>query len=233
MKTWQSRAPDRPSRDSTGELFRLLDELANKRGLSTSQFTQELNARWQSYLSISQFTYPLVVALALKLMFRRRGTSFTEHLIFSLHCTGVHIPSIFASVALQSPARNSNLVLHSRSQSGVYLDGCLLAPRVSPRLRRAMACRCHQRLHRLPDFLRDETVSLACHTRARDCAYLVERGIRSQVEAQRAITVFRGAQAARAAMRLVLKAADTDPHPPRRGRLRETAACRASPERGD
>lgn len=99
MKIWQSRAPGRFPRDSTGELFRLLDELANKRGLPTTQFTQEVNARWQSYISMSQFAYPLVVALALKLLLRRRGLYFAQHLIFALHA----LAFIFLSSSLLWP----------------------------------------------------------------------------------------------------------------------------------
>ncbi len=69
----------------SGWLSRDLDKLANKRGMSASQVAQEVNSRWQSYISMSQVVYPLFVALALKLLFRRRGFYFAEHLIFSLH----------------------------------------------------------------------------------------------------------------------------------------------------
>lgn len=69
----------------TGWLSRTLDELANARGIPASQFAQEVNSRWQSYISMSQLIYPLFVALALKLLFRRRGLYFAEHLIFALH----------------------------------------------------------------------------------------------------------------------------------------------------
>ena len=68
-----------------GWLPRFLDELANKRGVPAPQFVQEVNSRWQSYISMSQVVYPLFVALALKLLFRRRGLYFAEHLIFGLH----------------------------------------------------------------------------------------------------------------------------------------------------
>jgi len=71
--------------DSTGRFHRLLDERAEKRGMPLAQFAPEVNARWQSYISISQVAYPLVVALALMLLFRRRGSYFAEHLIFALH----------------------------------------------------------------------------------------------------------------------------------------------------
>jgi hypothetical protein len=73
------------SGDPTGEFGRLLDKLANNRGLPASQFVQEVNSRWQRYTSISQFVHPLLVALALKLLFRRRRLYFAEHLIFALH----------------------------------------------------------------------------------------------------------------------------------------------------
>lgn|GEM_PF-2626639 len=71
--------------DSAGKLPRLLGELAAKRGMPTEQFAQEVNARWQSYISMSQVAYPVFVALALMLLFRRRGLYFAEHLIFALH----------------------------------------------------------------------------------------------------------------------------------------------------
>src|SRR5687767_13831822 len=71
--------------DSGGNLSRLLDELAAKRGIPTPQVAQELNSRWQRYISMSQIVYPLFVALALKLILRRRGLYFAEHLIFALH----------------------------------------------------------------------------------------------------------------------------------------------------
>jgi len=82
---WQSGEPGRSPRDSAGAPLRFLDKLADIGGLPTSQFVQELNARWQRYISISQFAYPLVLALALKLMLRRRRLYFAEHLIFTLH----------------------------------------------------------------------------------------------------------------------------------------------------
>jgi hypothetical protein len=62
-----------------------LDQLANKHGLPTPQFAQEVNSRLQRYTSMSQVVYPLFVALALKLLYRRRGFYFAEHLIFALH----------------------------------------------------------------------------------------------------------------------------------------------------
>jgi hypothetical protein len=71
--------------DSTGNFSRFLDDQAKKGGTPTAQFAQEMNARWQSYISMSQVIYPLFVALALKLLFRRRKLYFVQHLIFALH----------------------------------------------------------------------------------------------------------------------------------------------------
>jgi len=84
----------------TGWLSRLMDELANTRGMPASQFAQEVNSRWQSYISMSQVIYPLFVALALKFLFRRRGLYFAEHLIFALHLLAFS----FLTTALLWPA---------------------------------------------------------------------------------------------------------------------------------
>jgi hypothetical protein len=85
--------------DSTGDFSRVLDKLAEKRGVPTAQVIQELNSRWQSYLSMSQVVYPLFVALALKLLLRRRGLYFAEHLIFALHT----LAFMLLSFAIQWP----------------------------------------------------------------------------------------------------------------------------------
>jgi hypothetical protein len=69
----------------TGRLSQILEELAKTRGIPASQIAQEVSSRWQTCMSMSQVIYPLFVALALKLLFRRRGLYFAEHLIFALH----------------------------------------------------------------------------------------------------------------------------------------------------
>ena len=71
--------------DSGRQIPQLLDQLAEKRGVPTAQVVQELNSRWQHCISMSQIAYPLFVALALKLLLRRRRLYFAEHLIFALH----------------------------------------------------------------------------------------------------------------------------------------------------
>ena len=71
--------------DAAGNIPRILESLAATRKTSVEQVAQELNARWQSYISLSQVVYPLFVALALILLLRRRRLFFAEHLIFALH----------------------------------------------------------------------------------------------------------------------------------------------------
>jgi hypothetical protein len=85
--------------DSAGNFPRMLDKLAEKRGVPTPQIIAELNSRWQSYLSMSQIVYPLFVALTLKLLLRRRGLYFAEHLIFALHI----LAFMLLSFAMQWP----------------------------------------------------------------------------------------------------------------------------------
>jgi hypothetical protein len=71
--------------NSNGQFSRLLEERATKRGVATSQLIQEVNSSLQRYLSMSQLFYPLIVALALKLLLRRHRLYFAEHFIFALH----------------------------------------------------------------------------------------------------------------------------------------------------
>ncbi len=71
--------------DAAGNIPRILESLAETRKTSVDQVAQELNSRWQSYISLSQVIYPLFVALALMIFLRRRRLFFAEHLIFALH----------------------------------------------------------------------------------------------------------------------------------------------------
>ena len=145
----------------TGWLSRFLDELANTRGMSASQFAQEVNSRWQSYISMSQVVYPLFVALTLKLLFRRRGLYFAEHLIFALHVLAFTLPHLRAPLAGLRPVRSSNLdrnlygSLCSDHGGLDRVDRRLLAPCDAPRLRRTLASRGHQKRRRLFDLLPD------------------------------------------------------------------------------
>jgi hypothetical protein len=71
--------------DHTGGTTARLQEVVNETGLTSDQAAEAVNNRWHSYISASQLLYPLIIALALKLLFIRRGRYFAEHLIFSLH----------------------------------------------------------------------------------------------------------------------------------------------------
>ena len=71
--------------DAAGNIARVLEKQATKRGVSTEQLTQEINLHVQRYLSMSQVLYPLAVALALQVLLRRRRLYFAEHLVFALH----------------------------------------------------------------------------------------------------------------------------------------------------
>ena len=71
--------------DPSGRVARSFHEHATEEGMSTAQFGEAVNSRWHSYLSASQVVYPLFVALALKLLYRRRGMYFAEHLVFAFH----------------------------------------------------------------------------------------------------------------------------------------------------
>ncbi|HYJ04659.1 MAG TPA: DUF3667 domain-containing protein [Chthoniobacterales bacterium] len=82
-----------------GWLPRFLDELAIKRGMPGPQFVEEVNSRWQSYISMTQVIYPLFVALGLMLLLRRRRFYFAEHLIFALHL----LAFVFLSLSLLWP----------------------------------------------------------------------------------------------------------------------------------
>ena len=70
---------------TNSKLARHMDDVAKKRGVPADQVTQEVNSNLHRYLSTSQLFYPLVVALALRLLLRRRRLHFAEHFIFALH----------------------------------------------------------------------------------------------------------------------------------------------------
>ncbi|HSH39640.1 MAG TPA: hypothetical protein VK993_12740 [Chthoniobacterales bacterium] len=71
--------------NKAGNLPSALDKMAHSSGKSPAELAEQINSRWQTYISWSQLVYPLVVALALKLLFLRRGFYLAEHLIFALH----------------------------------------------------------------------------------------------------------------------------------------------------
>jgi hypothetical protein len=71
--------------DRTGNLQRELNDVAAERGVPVEIAAEEVNSRWQNYISASQLIYPLVIAAALKLLMMRRRLHFGEHAIFSVH----------------------------------------------------------------------------------------------------------------------------------------------------
>lgn len=71
--------------DPTGKFTGKLDQLATDSGVPVKQLAQNINSRWHTYISWSQLLYPVFVAAAMKLLFRRRRVYLAEHLIFSLH----------------------------------------------------------------------------------------------------------------------------------------------------
>lgn len=73
------------SLDPGGTLATSLQRVASERGVPAPLLMQDVSSRWQSYISMSQLLYPLFVALALKLLYAKRGRFFAEHLIFALH----------------------------------------------------------------------------------------------------------------------------------------------------
>jgi hypothetical protein len=95
--------------DPSGNLSRLLNQIATDSGAPLNQVAREVNSRWHSYISWSQLLYPVIVAAAMKLLFRRRQVYLAEHLIFSLHLlaftflvSAVLWPLYFATRAGQS-----------------------------------------------------------------------------------------------------------------------------------
>lgn len=71
--------------DPNGTISARLERYSAEREVPMPLLVQEVNSRWQSYMSASQLAYPLFMALGLKLLFYRRGLHFAEHLIFALH----------------------------------------------------------------------------------------------------------------------------------------------------
>ena len=53
--------------------------------MSPDMFISEANSRWKSYISFSQVLAPLILAIALRLLYLRSGQYVAEHLIFALH----------------------------------------------------------------------------------------------------------------------------------------------------
>ena len=121
--------------DDKNRLARELDGIASRAGVPRVQVEQEINSRMQTYISWSQLLYPLVVALTLKLLFRRTGRYFAEHLIFALHLL---VFVLFATVAmwplyflfrlgdLAAPSLSSPVYLAITAVSSIWLIAYLI-----------------------------------------------------------------------------------------------------------
>lgn len=70
--------------DETGQRNSIAAQIERDR-LNDPSFVNELNSRWQRYMSFSQLLYPLLLAVLLKLLYLRRDWLFAEHLVFATH----------------------------------------------------------------------------------------------------------------------------------------------------
>lgn len=77
--------------DRTGAYEKVITDMVKKRGLPREQVVQEVNSRWQSYVSLTQFMGPVGLAFVLRVLFLRQRRFYTEHLIFSLHVAAFSI----------------------------------------------------------------------------------------------------------------------------------------------
>ena len=111
--------------DASGRLIRAIKERADRSGTSTVQFAQAVNSRWQGYLSASQIVYPLVVALALKLLFRHRGMYFAEHLVFAFHLLAFLLLSWCLAWPLYLIIGGNNTISHFSTGSVLLTFGSL------------------------------------------------------------------------------------------------------------
>ncbi len=68
-----------------GTLRKGIEGLAERRQLSFDAFVAATNAKWRTYMSLSQFIYPPLFAAFLMVFYRRQRRYFVEHLVFSTH----------------------------------------------------------------------------------------------------------------------------------------------------
>ena len=77
------------AQDSSGIYRSLLTNAAKEAHLSESAAIVGVNARWRSYINVTQALYPLGLAILLQLIYIGTGRYFVEHLIFALHFNSV------------------------------------------------------------------------------------------------------------------------------------------------
>ena len=71
--------------DPRGTLRKGIERLAERRQVSFDAFVAATNAKWRTYMSLSQFIYPPLFAALLMVFYRRQRRYFVEHLVFSTH----------------------------------------------------------------------------------------------------------------------------------------------------
>ena len=71
--------------DPQGTIRKFVERLAEKRQLSLEAFIAIVNAKWRTYISLSQFVYPPFFAAILMAFYARQRRYIVEHLVFSTH----------------------------------------------------------------------------------------------------------------------------------------------------
>lgn len=71
--------------DPRGTFRKAIERLAERRQISFDAFIAAVNAKWRTYISVSQFIYPPLFAVILMAFYSRQRRYFVEHLVFSTH----------------------------------------------------------------------------------------------------------------------------------------------------
>lgn len=71
--------------DHSGTIRKSFERMAEQRQLPLEAFIAAVNAKWRTYVSLSQFIYPLLSAFVLMFFYARQRRYFVEHLVFSMH----------------------------------------------------------------------------------------------------------------------------------------------------
>ena len=71
--------------DASGTIRKGMERLAERRQVSFDALVAAINAKWRTYVSLSQFIYPPLFAGVLMAFYARQRRYFVEHLVFSTH----------------------------------------------------------------------------------------------------------------------------------------------------
>ena len=71
--------------DPRGTLRKGMERLAERRGMSYDALIAAVNAKWRTYVSLSQFIFPPLFAVIVTAFYARQRRYFVEHLVFSTH----------------------------------------------------------------------------------------------------------------------------------------------------